>query len=343
MGVPPRRGSWARRARWAGGSLCAAATLTLTGCGGNENALDPAGEPQRSIAHLWWWVMTGAWIGFAIVCGFLFLGWVRRNRSGLPFGGGERAGTILVIGLGVVTPLVLLTGLFFWSNVSVLKSTAAPDPRSTELTINVVGHQWWWEVRYAGSKAVTANEIHIPVGARVNVVATTADVIHSFWVPELNRKIDTVPGKRNRLLLQADRPGVYSGECSEFCGLQHAHMTAVVVAEPPADFRRWLTNMARPARTPTNAQTQVGRGLFLSECGGCHQLRGSDSRARIGPDLTHVASRMTLAAGTLPNTPETLAAWIADPQHYKPGAKMPQVPLTRAQLADLVAYLRSLE
>jgi cytochrome c oxidase subunit 2 len=120
-------------------------------------------------------------------------------------------------------------------------------------------------------------------------------------------------------------------------------MTAVVVAEPPAEFRRWLANMARPARTPTNAQTQLGRGLFLSECGGCHQLRGSDSRARVGPDLTHVASRMTLAAGTLPNTPETLAAWIADPQHYKPGAKMPQVPLTRTQLADLVAYLRSLE
>jgi cytochrome c oxidase subunit 2 len=177
----------------------------------------------------------------------------------------------------------------------------------------------------------------------VNVVATTADVIHSFWIPELNRKIDTVPGMRNRLLLDADRPGVFTGECSEFCGLQHAHMTAVVVAEPRADFRRWLANMAKPARAPATARTQRGRGFVLSECGGCHQLRGSDSRARIGPDLTHVASRMTLAAGTLPNTPAALAAWIADPQHYKPGAKMPQVPLTRAQIADLVAYLRSLK
>jgi cytochrome c oxidase subunit 2 len=282
-----------------------------------------------------------ACVGFTVIAVLLLLGWIRRNRAALPFGGSERAATRLIVGLGIATPLVLLTALFIWSDVFVIRTTAAPSPSSTELEVHVIGHQWWWSLGYGGT--MTANELHIPVRTRVDVTGTSADVIHSFWIPELNRKIDTVPGMRNRLLLDADRPGVFTGECSEFCGLQHAHMTAVVVAEPRADFRRWLANMAKPARAPATAQTQRGRGFVLSECGGCHQLRGSDSRARIGPDLTHVASRMTLAAGTLPNTPAALAAWIADPQHYKPGAKMPQVPLTRAQIADLVAYLRSLK
>jgi cytochrome c oxidase subunit 2 len=322
----------------------AALTLALAGCGGNQNTLAPKGKPEHAISHLWWWTMTGAWIGFAIVCGLLFLGWLRRNRTELPFGGDDKVGTVLVIGLGIAVPLVVLSLLFFWSDIVVLRSTAAPARGSTRLTVRVIGHQWWWEVRYDGSKAVTANEIHIPTGVPVQVIGTTNDVIHSFWIPQLNRKIDLIPGRSNRLLLEADSDGTYEGHCSEFCGLQHAHMTATVIAEPPAAFRAWLANMAKPARTPADADDKRGREVFLAQpCAACHRLRGSAASGDVGPDLTHLGTRRTLAAGTIPNDTEHLAGWIADPQHAKPGNKMPAVQLTGAEFSDLLAYLESLK
>src|SRR5439155_22993863 len=177
----------------------------------------------------------------------LFLGWLRRNRKELPFGGGDREATILLICLGVALPIVVLTLLFVWADIFVVKPAAAPSPRSTRMTIDVIGHQWFWEVRYPGTNGVSANDIHIAGGVPVDVIATTDDVIHSFWVPELNRKIDMIPGRENRVLLDAERPGVYRGQCSEFCGLQHAHMGFLVYADPPAVFRRWLAHEAQPA------------------------------------------------------------------------------------------------
>jgi cytochrome c oxidase subunit II len=322
----------------------AALTLVLAGCGGNQNTLDPKGKPEHAISHLWWWTMTGAWIGFAVVCGLLFLGWLRRNRTELPFGGDDRAGTALVVALGIVVPVIVLSLLFFWSDVVVVRSTAAPARGTTRLTVRVIGHQWWWEARYDGTKAVTANEIHIPTGVRVQVIGTTDDVIHSFWIPELNRKIDLIPGQSNRLLLEADQAGTYEGQCAEFCGLQHAHMTATVIAEPPAAFRAWLANMGRPARAPANADERRGREVFLSEpCSACHRLRGTPANGDIGPDLTHLQTRRTLAAGTIPNNPAGLAGWIADPQHVKPGNRMPAVRLGDSDFGALVAYLESLK
>ena len=181
--------------------------------------------------------MIGCWIGFGVVCFLLLLGWLRRNREGLPFGGGERIGNALVVILGIALPIALLSGLFFWSDIVVIRSTAAPTRGSTRLTVRVIGHQWWWEVRYPGTRAVTANEIHIPVRVPVDVVGTTDDVIHSFWIPQLNRKIDLIPGRRNHVLLEANEPGIYEGECAEFCGLQHAHMVATVIADPKPVFR----------------------------------------------------------------------------------------------------------
>jgi len=315
----------------------------LGGCGGgNQNALHPESAPERSITHLWWVMFDAAAVGFGVIVVLLFLGWWRRNRPQLPGGGGDRAATALVVGLGVVIPIVVLAALFVWSDIFVLRSTAAPNPGSTALTIRVIGHDWWWEVRYPGGRAVTANEIHIPIRTRINLVGTTADVIHSFWVPELNRKIDLIPGRQNRILLEADKPGFYRGQCSEFCGLQHAHMTVGVVAEPPAAFRRWLANMARPARAPTGAAATAGRAVFLTDCGSCHTIRGTAAHGDVGPDLTHLASRMTLGALTIPNTPVYLAGWIRNPQAVKPGVHMPAVPLTQRQIADLVAYLREL-
>jgi cytochrome c oxidase subunit 2 len=175
------------------------------------------------------------------------------------------------------------------------------------------------------------------------VVATTADVIHSFWVPRLARKIDMIPGRENAILLDTPDPGTYVGQCSEFCGLQHAHMRFTVVAEPRASFDLWLANMAKPARAPVTVREREGRALFMSRgCGGCHQLRGSQAEGTIGPDLTHLATRSTLAALTIPNTPEQLAAWIRNPQAIKPGNHMPDLGLSAGEAEKIAAFLEAL-
>jgi cytochrome c oxidase subunit II len=309
-----------------------------------QNVLQPHSPAAHSISVLWWVMLGGAWIGLTLVAVLLVLGWVRRRRASLPFGGGERAATRLVIGLGIATPILVLTGLFLWSDIFVIRSTAAPPHGSTAMTVQVTGHQWFWEVRYPGRQAVTANELHIPVRTRVNVVGTTADVIHSLWVPELNRKIDLIPGRTNRILLYADRAGTYPGQCAEFCGLQHAHMELLVVAEPRARFDQWLTGEDATARQPTGADAQRGQQLFLSEgCADCHQIRGTQARGQVGPDLTHVASRTTLGSATIPNDREHLTAWLRDPQRVKPGNKMPELQLSSGDLAALVAYLEELK
>jgi cytochrome c oxidase subunit 2 len=299
-----------------------------------QNVLHPHSPSEHQITVLWWVMFGVACVGLTLVAVLLLLGWIRRNSASLPFGGGERAGTILVISLGIALPLVLLTALFVWSDVFVIRSVAAPAQSSTAFTVRVVGHQFWWELDY-GRSSVTANELHIPVRTRVRVAGTSADVIHSFWVPELNRKIDLIPGYTDRTLLYADRAGTYLGQCAEFCGMQHARMQLAVVAQPRAEFEQWLRTQAQPA--PTSQ-------LFLSSgCANCHQIRGTPARGHVGPDLTHVGSRMTLAAGTIPNDREHLREWLRDPQAVKRGSKMPQQPLSRADIDALVDYLESLK
>ncbi|MFL5953375.1 MAG: c-type cytochrome [Gaiellaceae bacterium] len=310
--------------------------LALTGCGGNQNVVHPESHQEHEIAKLFWALLVASSLGFALVVCLLFLGWLRRTKAELPGGIGEGGATKLVIGLGVALPIALLSILFVWSDFFVMRSTAAPATGSSAMTIHVTGHDWWWEVRYDGTPVVTANEIHIPARTRVTVVGATADVIHSFWVPELNRKIDLVPGYTNRVLLEANRPGRYRGQCAEFCGLQHAHMAVLVVAEPMAAFRRWLAANARPAAA--KAPAVFARG----GCADCHQIRGTDAHGDVGPDLTHVASRLTLAANTIPNTPQYLAGWIRDPQHFKPGNRMPNLHLSDADWRALASYLRTL-
>jgi cytochrome c oxidase subunit 2 len=256
--------------------------------------------------------------------------------------GDTRSGKLLVVVGGAVIPALVVVALFA---VTVDTLPATSPPRGpTQLTIDVVGHRWFWEVRYPARKVTTANEIHIPARRAVEVKVSTGDVIHSFWVPRLNRKIDMIPGRVNSLLLRAERPGVYRGQCAEFCGLQHANMAFLVVAHEPDDFGRWLDREARPAAEPRTAERERGREVFLgSACGFCHTIAGTSAAGDFGPDLTHFGSRRTIAAGTIANTRGNLAAWILDPQHFKPGNLMPSSKLAGQDLEALVDYLESLE
>jgi cytochrome c oxidase subunit 2 len=274
----------------------------------------------------------------------LALAWVRRGTPGLPFvGERETIPQALVLVFGIAIPLVILVSLFGVADVYLVRKTGAPNPRRTALTIQVIGHQWWWEVRYPGTSAITANEIHIPARTRVNVLATTADVIHSFWVPQLARKVDEVPGRNNRVLLYASKPGRYRGECAEFCGFQHANMSLFVVAEPRPSFDAWLSRMGAAATSPQNPTAQAGEQLFMAnQCASCHQIRGTGAQALVGPDLTHLATRRTLAGAEIRNTPTQLRAWIADPQGIKPGSRMPNLGLSGAQYDEIAAYLEGL-
>ena len=331
------------RVRTAAVALGVASAMWVAGCGG-QSALDPRSEPTREIATLWWWMLAVAGVVLGGAIFLLLLAWLRRKTPGLPLlGRHERVATALVIVFGIVIPLGTNVAVFVVANFVVAKATTAPDPRSTRMTVEVVGHQWFWEVRYPSARVVTANEIHIPVGTRVNVTARTDDVIHSFWVPQLNRKIDMIPRHPNRVLLRADRPGRYRGQCAEFCGEQHAHMAMYVYADPPQRFRAWLAANARPPRPPAGPAAARGERVFLANaCAQCHTIRGTPAGGDIGPDLTHVASRSTLAAVTIRNTPPQLSRWIRDPQHVKPGNRMPELALADRDWRDLAAYLEGL-
>lgn len=258
---------------------------------------------------------------------------VRRSGSGLPW---------IYVGVGLST--VALFGIAIWTMV-VLSAVATPSAKP-KLTIEITARQWWWEVRYAGAlhdgTFTTANEIHIPVGEAVAFTLKSADVIHSFWVPALHGKTDVIPGQTNTTWLEARVPGTYRGQCTEYCGKQHAHMGFVVVAEDRPTFEAWLDRQRAPApqASGTLAEAQT---TFAAKCGLCHAVRGTQIGGRLGPDLSHLKSRATLAAGTIPNTLGHLGAWIADPQHIKPGAKMPRLDISGPELAQVQAYLDTLD
>lgn len=327
---------------------CAAAALVvaggISGCGGKQSIVAPRSHQTHVIALVWWWMLGASVVVFTGTVGLLVLAFLRRRTAGLPFfGQRERLAGGMVVVFGIAVPLVVLLVLFGATDIYAIRFTEAPAAGSTRMTVDVIGHQWWWEVRYPGSGAVTANEMHIPTGERVQVIATTADVIHSLWVPRLVRKIDMIPGRENKILLETPDVGRYLGQCSEFCGLQHAHMRLAVVAEPARSFQAWLAGMAKPTPMPLTAQGREGERLFMSRgCGGCHQLRGTQATGTVGPDLTHVASRLTLAALTIPTTARELAAWIHDPQAIKPGNHMPDLGLSGSEAETIAAFLKEL-
>jgi cytochrome c oxidase subunit II len=321
-----------------------ACAVALAGCGHGQSPLSPKSRPAHDVTELWWWMLAIASLVFFGAVFMIATAWLRRRHEGIPFlGRREGAANALVIVFGIAIPVVVLAGVFLVANLVVTKDTDAPAAGSSRLTIQVIGHQWFWEVRYPGTTAITANEIHIPARTRVTAAVNTADVIHSFWVPELNRKIDMIPGQTGRILLYADRPGSYRGQCAEFCGVQHAHMSMKVIAESTDSFRAWLANESRPVRRPSTPLERRGEQVFLANaCASCHTLRGTPAHGVIGPDLTHMAGRSTLAALTIPNHRSDLASWIRDPQHVKPGNRMPGLNMSPADLSALVAYLESL-
>jgi cytochrome c oxidase subunit 2 len=299
--------------------------------------LDPQGPEARKVAGAWW-LMFGLAAGvYVVVAGLILYAIVRNRRGGAPTSRlNDHA--FVVIG-GLLVPVAILAVL---AVVTVRTTTEVRQPEQGELVVDVEAHDWWWEVRYPASGVVTANEIHVPVGRQVAVRIRSADVIHSFWVPQLAGKIDAVPGQRNVLRFTAERAGVYRGECAEFCGIQHANMNFLVVAEEPARFGQWEQTEVQGAGLPTSDATARGRLVFEREsCAGCHTIRGTSATGTLGPDLTHIGSRRTLGAATVPNNTGNLTGWIEDAQAYKPGNKMPPIQLDLADLRALVAYLEA--
>jgi cytochrome c oxidase subunit II len=312
-----------------------------------HDALAPAGPQAAGLAELSWTLLGGAAVIFVIVMALLALALWRR-RPALS----EARARALVLGGGVVIPAVVLVALVAGS-VAVGRTTAAAPPADA-LWIEVTGWRWWWEVRYPHAPgAVTANEIHVPVGRPVALRLVSRDVIHSFWVPTLQGKMDLIPGIVNTAWFTAERPGTYRGLCAEFCGVQHAKMAFLVVAQPPAQFAAWLAQQQRAAPAPAEGPARRGREVFRLACRECHVVRGMPEPApgesriavepRPAPDLTHLASRRTLAAATWPNTRGHLGGWILDPQAAKPGSLMPPTLLPPDELHALLAYLESLE
>jgi cytochrome c oxidase subunit II len=312
--------------------------LLMLGCEGDrpQSALHPAGPASADIAWLWWFlfgICTGV---FVITMALLLFAIIRGRWSGRT----KPLGNTFITIAGIILPSIVLIVLVFYS---VGVSVVLRQPES-DYVIRVTGHRWWWDVQYPTEQIHTANELYIPVGVPVRLELTSADVIHSFWVPQLTAKMDLNPGKINHFWIQADRPGEYRGQCAEFCGLQHALMAFIVVALPPEQYQAWADAASRFPPSPQDPWLAHGQQVFLTAgCAACHAIAGTPAVAREGPDLTLIAARRTLGAGTIPNNRTNLAGWIANPQAIKPGNLMPPTFIEPRDFHALLDYLSTLE
>jgi cytochrome c oxidase subunit 2 len=277
---------------------------------------------------------------FAIVAGIIVYALMRfRWREGEP-DPHQHAGNRRLELIWTAIPCAIVIALFA---LTARAMTRADPPPAPDPDLLIVGHQWWWEARYPKSGLIVANEIHLPVGRPFSVQLESNDVLHEFWVPQLARKMATVPGHPNHIWIEADQPGVYRGVCSEFCGTEHAWMHVLIVAQTPADYAAWEAAQLRPAAAPAGLAARKGEALFLrTSCVSCHAIAGTAAQARVGPDLTHFGSRRQLGSGIVANTPDNLRRWLSNPQAVKPGAKMPDYKFTDAEISDLVAYFTTL-
>jgi cytochrome c oxidase subunit 2 len=308
------------------------------------------GTRNYGVVTLLWALLIVSLLVVIIVTALLIAG-IARRREGprvsdpalVPVERPDRGLSWIYVGTAISAVVLVAATVWTFSTLAAV----SPVPADAAVKIDVIGHQWWWEVRYDGNDQsrtfTTANEIHIPVGEPVSVGLSSTDVIHSFWVPELTGKTDTIPGQHNITWIEADKPGTYRGQCGEYCGLQHAHMAMSVVAQPPAQFQDWWNEQLDPPPAPRSPQVVDGKTDFVAHCGICHSVRGTTAGGALGPDLSHLMSRKTIAAGTMPNDPGDLAAWIADPQHVKPGNLMPILDLSGPQLTAIEAYLETLK
>jgi cytochrome c oxidase subunit 2 len=319
---------------------------------GLHDALATVGPQAAHIGQLWNLFLAVCTAVFVAI--LLAFGWALRRspRAGhdtapdMSVLGRHEAGPYRSVLLAVIASTALLLVLVVasvWTDRALARL-----PLEHAVNLQVTGHQWWWEIRYEGSPEsqtfTTANELHVPVGRPVVIRLTSDDVIHSLWVPNLSGKKDLIPGRTATLTFRADRPGLYRGQCAEFCGFQHAFMAFEVIADPPDRYEAWAAQQRQEASEPTDGQARRGKEIFLgSTCAMCHAIQGTDANAIRGPDLTHVGGRTTLAAGTLPNTDEDMKRWIRDPQQLKPGVNMPASSLADADLQALVTYLRGLK
>lgn len=309
--------------------------------------LQTFGEAGDPVTRLGWGLGAISLVVLLVVTVALVGGVLRRRRGAAP---GELAvrrdaGGLSWIYVGSAITAVVLAGCALWTML-VLRAIAMPASM-VGLNVQVTAAQWWWRMRYAGGPGMpvfsTANELHIPVGTPVRVELQSEDVIHSFWIPRLAGKVDMIPGQTNVMWLQAREPGTYRGQCGEFCGAQHAHMALEVVAQAPQDFERWRATQAADAAPTTDARLQGGGRLFVSHCGACHTVRGTEAGGVMGPDLSHLMERHTLAAGELPNDAQHLREWISDPSAVKPGTRMPKPRLSSDELQAVVGWLQTLQ
>lgn len=313
---------------------------------GHESVLRPASDQAHTVLglfHFQWIVSTIVWVLVVAAMGYAAY---RGSRRGVP---DLKQEPTLRRWVGAATgATILILVVYLVIDFSVGRAVAAPFGDQKALHIAITGHQWWWEVTYRDTapqhQLTTANEIHVPVGRRVLFTLTSSDVIHSFWLPNLNGKKDLVPGHTNDTWFVADTPGVYRGQCAEFCGLEHAKMAIVVVAQPQADFDKWYEAQLAPDAQPSDSLRAFGQQVFLTgSCALCHAINGTPAGAHFGPDLTHFGSRLMIAANTVPNTRGNLGGWIMNPQSIKPGARMPANNLDPKQLRAVIAYLEGLQ
>jgi cytochrome c oxidase subunit 2 len=319
----------------------------------NQTSLNPAGPAAAHIEHtfaLIFWI-TGT-VYFLTLAVLVYFVWRRRyTLDALPepqptADESDRFATRAVAGATAVT-VVLLFVMLISSFITSHRLGKMNEEQA--MTIDVYGHQWWWEVQYPNEAepfrmVTTANEIHVPVGTPIRIHGTSRDVIHSFWAPNIQGKRDLMPGYNTDVLMQVDKVGRWRGQCAEYCGLQHAHMSFYLVGESQKDFDNWMTAQAQSSMAPANAQTMHGQQVFLTHaCVLCHTIRGTTAGSRVGPDLTHLASRSTIAAGMLPNTVGNLGGWILNAQSLKPGSRMPPNQISGSDLQDLLAYLETLQ
>ncbi len=317
----------------------------------DQSVLHPASSAASEIAWLSWFLMILCTVIFIVVMGLTMVAvfWrvptpkseESRTRGSADMSPGlSPLGDRFILWGGAIIPGILLVLILLVS----LRTQVALHIPETALTIEVIGHQWWWEVHYRDQEIEIANELYIPVGEPVRLKLKAADVIHSFWVPNLQGKTDMIPGVTNEMWISAYRPGVFRGQCAEYCGVQHALMALVVVAVPREEFDQWLETMQQPTPEPETDLQRRGKEVFQeASCNNCHAVAGTKAKAELAPDLTHLASRRTIGAGILPNNRGNLAGWISNPQTLKPGNRMPRTHLEPHDLHALISYLETLK